>query len=111
MARNANFAGGGDCSQVGSRFSLKGRGEFFRNARGCQDFLRRRVKTNTDGSLDLYFQNESPGQEKEANWLPAPKGPFNLTMRLYAPKFDATTGKWNPPAVMKADALSPISAQ
>ena len=55
-----------------------------------------------DGSLDLYFQNESPGAGKEANWLPAPKGPFNLTMRLYAPKPDALTGKWNPPPVMKA---------
>ena len=43
-------------------------------------------KYNPDGSLDLYFQNENPGNGKEANWLPAPKGAFNLTMRLYAPK-------------------------
>jgi hypothetical protein len=67
-------------------------------------------KFNPDGSLDLYFQNESPGADKEANWLPAPKGPFNLTMRLYAPKSDALTGKWNPPPVVKAQAV-PFAAQ
>ena len=59
-------------------------------------------KYNAEGSLDLYFQNESPGKDKEANWLPAPKEPFNLTMRLYAPKPEALTGKWNPPPVKKA---------
>src|SRR5262249_57656408 len=56
---------------------------------------------NEDGSLDLYFQNENPSPDKEPNWLPAPKGPFNLTMRLYAPKSEALTGKWNPPLVLR----------
>jgi hypothetical protein len=59
-------------------------------------------KYAADGSLDLYFQNDSPGADKEANWLPAPKGTFNLTMRLYAPKSEALTGKWNPPPVTRA---------
>ncbi len=56
---------------------------------------------NSDGSLDLYFQNTSPGADKEANWLPAPAGAFNLCMRLYAPAADALTGKWNPPPITK----------
>lgn len=57
--------------------------------------------TNDDGSLDLYFQNESPGKDKETNWLPAPREAFNLTMRIYSPKSDALTGKWSPSAVKK----------
>jgi hypothetical protein len=64
-----------------------------------------------DGSLDLYFQNESPGADKEANWLPAPKGSFNLCMRLYAPKSEALTGKWNPPPVMKVQEVAPLATQ
>jgi hypothetical protein len=64
-----------------------------------------------DGSLDLYFQNESPGKDKETNWLPAPKGPFNLTMRLYAPKLEVLTGKWNPPPVDKTEAFMGLTGQ
>jgi hypothetical protein len=60
-------------------------------------------KYNADGSLDLYFQNESPGRDKEANWLFTPEGPFNLTMRLYAPKEAALVGKWSPPPVMRVN--------
>ena len=57
------------------------------------------LKRDADGSLTLHIQNEDPGDE--TNWLPAPKGPFNLTMRLYAPKSEALTGLWNPPPVVK----------
>jgi hypothetical protein len=66
---------------------------------------------NSDGSLDLYFQKGSPGADKETNWLPAPEGPFNLCLRLYAPKSAALTGKWNPPPVIKSQALPVLTSQ
>jgi hypothetical protein len=68
-------------------------------------------KYNADGSLDLYFQNENPGANKEANWLPAPKAPFNLTMRVYAPKSEALIGKWNPPPVSRTQAVPSLGGQ
>jgi hypothetical protein len=54
-------------------------------------------KRDADGGLTLYIQNESPGKDHEANWLPAPKGPFSMIMRLYWPKEEATEGKWTAP--------------
>jgi hypothetical protein len=59
------------------------------------------LKYNADGSLDLYFQNVSPGKDKENNWLPAPPGSFNLCLRLYWPKEEFLSGNWTPPPVRK----------
>lgn len=60
--------------------------------------------TNPDGSVDLYLQHENPGPGKEANWLPAPAGKFNLMLRLYWPKEASPSiidGTWKPPAITK----------
>jgi hypothetical protein len=55
---------------------------------------------DADGGITLYVQHESPGKAKEANWLPAPKGPFFMVMRQYWPKPEALDGTWKaPPAV------------
>jgi hypothetical protein len=55
-----------------------------------------------DGGITLYIQNESPGADKEANWLPAPKGPFQVILRLYWPKPDALNGSWKAPQPVRA---------
>jgi hypothetical protein len=66
---------------------------------------RSKFKANPDGSIDIYVQNESPGKDKEANWLPAPKGEFVLMMRLYWPSPTPPSildGTWKPPVVKQA---------
>ena len=55
------------------------------------------LKKNGDGSLTLYVQKDSPGADKESNWLPAPNDPFYMVMRLYWPKQAALDGEWKPP--------------
>ena len=68
--------------------------------------LRDNPKFNADGSLTLYFQNESPGADKEANWLPAPKGEFIPMLRMYWPKETSPSilnGTWTPPKVERAN--------
>jgi len=67
--------------------------------------LRNNPKYSSDGSLTLYFQNESPGKDLETNWLPAPKGEFIAMMRMYWPKENNPSilnGTWKPPAVTRA---------
>jgi hypothetical protein len=63
---------------------------------------RNALKFNEDGSLDIYIQHESPGKDKEANWLPAPQDRFVLMLRMYWPKDKDPSiidGTWKPPAV------------
>jgi hypothetical protein len=66
------------------------------------------MKKNADGSLTLYIQKDSPGADKEANWLPAPNDTIYLVMRLYWPKTEAPSilppgeGTWKPPGIVKA---------
>ncbi|GAC1647210.1 MAG: DUF1254 domain-containing protein [Mycobacterium sp.] len=54
-----------------------------------------------DGGYTFWIQNESPGIDKESNWLPAPKGPFSVILRLYWPKPDALNGTWRAPQPVK----------
>lgn len=66
---------------------------------------RNKLKENEDGTVTLYIQHESPGKDKESNWLPAPQGRFVLMMRMYWPKEKAPSilnGTWSPPAVTRA---------
>jgi hypothetical protein len=67
------------------------------------------MKKNADGSLTLYIQKDSPGKDKESNWLPAPNDLIYLVMRLYWPKTEAPSilppgeGTWKPPGIVKAN--------
>jgi hypothetical protein len=55
-------------------------------------------KLNADGSADIYLQSESPGKNKESNWLPTPKeGPYYMVMRKYGPEGSLANGTWKAP--------------
>jgi hypothetical protein len=67
---------------------------------------RQNLKANPDGSIDLYIQNQSPGADKESNWLPAPKDKFILMLRMYWPSDKSPSilnGTWKPPAAKKVN--------
>jgi hypothetical protein len=55
------------------------------------------LKTNEDGSLDIYIQNQSPGADKDSNWLPSPVDGFFLILRMYLPAEQVLNGTWTPP--------------
>ena len=54
---------------------------------------------NEDGSLTVYLQHESPGSEREANWLPVSDGPFALALRIYWPEQEVLDASWEPSRV------------
>jgi hypothetical protein len=67
---------------------------------------RNKFRENSDGSVDVYLQHDNPGGDKQANWLPAPAGRFNLMLRLYWPKDvppSILDGTWTIPPVKKAN--------
>ena len=70
-----------------------------RNAIGDRD----KLKFADDGSLTLYILHQSPGAEKESNWLPAPQGTFALTMRCYSPRPAIASGQWAPPPIKRVE--------
>jgi hypothetical protein len=61
------------------------------------------LQKNADGSLTLYIQKDSPGADKESNWLPAPDGPIYLALRMYVPKPAASDGTWSIPGIVRND--------
>lgn len=69
----------------------------------------RRMKFNEDRSLDIYIQKESPGKDKESNWLPTPDGEFLVGAQLYLPKLETITDSWTLPPVFEAGSKVKIS--
>ena len=57
------------------------------------------LQVNDDGSFDVYIQRDSPGEERQSNWLPAPGGKFMLTLRTYIPGTAILEGRYTPPAL------------
>ncbi len=66
------------------------------------------LKKNADGSFTLYLQADNPGKDKEANWLPAPKGPFYLILRNYAPVAELATALKDPATFVGPPPVVPV---
>jgi hypothetical protein len=61
------------------------------------------LKTNANGSIDIYIQKDNPDKDKQSNWLPAPTGSFNLTMRMYGAQTPILNGSYHLPSVQKVN--------
>lgn len=76
---------------------------FYKNPLNRQTLSQRdKLVANPDGSIDLYIQNQPPPKDRQANWLPAPKGPIALMLRLYWPSETPPSildGSWKPPEI------------
>ncbi len=59
------------------------------------------LKTDADGGITLYIRHASPGTDRESNWLPAPDGPFDMSLRLYWPKQETLNGTWKQPPLLR----------
>ena len=68
-------------------------------------------KPNADGSLDLHFQNESPAKTRKPTGCPLRRGHSTCAYVLYGPKTEALTGRWNPPPVVRVQAMPGIGAR
>ena len=66
---------------------------------GAEPVRKTVIKADADGSTTIYIQADSPGKDKESNWLPAPKEPFYLLLRMYLPKIEVLNGQYEIPGV------------
>lgn len=71
------------------------------NRYAIQSTMTNDFKKNSDGSVTIYIQHESPGTELESNWLPCPSGLFTMAFRCYLPREDLRNGNWLPPKVIQ----------
>jgi hypothetical protein len=61
------------------------------------------LQFDADGSLTIYIQHESPGADKESNWLPAPKGGFYVIFRVYLPREEVLSLEYKLPPIKRVD--------
>jgi len=60
-----------------------------------------KLQKDADGGITLLIQHDTPGKGKESNWLPSPKGPFYIVLRVYWPREEILNGTWKVPPLIK----------